>query len=88
MADSSRNTIQVESPNFVPIISGIGVDIGHGLDTVEVEIAWVRVTDDVPFQPGTAADVTDGGAGAGPDEVGNLARASGVEVIILRRRGN
>ena len=88
MADSNRSTIEVEPPNFVPIGAGIAVDLGHGVDAVEVELARVRVAGEVPFLPGTTADVTDGRAGPGPEEVGNHARISNVKVSILQRREN
>jgi hypothetical protein len=74
----------VKSSNFVPIVAGIVVDVGHGVDAVKVVSAWVRVTTGVPFSPRTTADVTDGGAGVGPGEVGNRARVSDVDVIILQ----
>jgi len=85
MANSNRNTFVVDSPNFVPIVGGIVVDVGHGVDAVEVESAWVVTGDELPFLPGTTADVTDGGAGVGPEDVGNHARVSDVDVSILRR---
>jgi hypothetical protein len=88
MADSNCNTIVVESPNFIPIVSGIAVDIGHRWDAVEVEPAWVRVIRSVPFLPGPIADFTDRGTGARPQEVGYHARVSNVDVGILGRGEN
>src|ERR1700729_2555666 len=84
MTETNRNTIVVESPNYIPIVAGIAVDIGHRWNAVEIEPAWVRVTGAVPFLPGPSADLTDRRAGAG-EEVGNHERVSDVDVIILGR---
>lgn len=88
MADSDRNTIAVESPDFVPIVGGVAVDLGYGVDAVEVETAWGRVTGEIPFLPGTTAYATNGRAGPGPEEVGNHTRVSDVDVSVLRRENN
>lgn len=85
IADRHRDTIEVQSPNFIPIVASIVVDVIRAVNAVEVVVSWVGVADDMPFQPKTTADVTDDGAGVGPDEVGNLARVSNVEVSILMR---
>lgn len=75
----------VQSSNFTPIIAGIVVDIVHGVDAVEIVPAQVQVTADIPYLPRTIADITEGGAGAGPGDVGNFTRVSNKEVSILRR---
>jgi len=75
----------VQSPNFIPIVAGIVVDIIHAVDAVEVVSAWAGVADDMPFCPRAIADGTDGSSGVGPGEVANHARVSNVEVTILTR---
>ena len=85
MADCNRNTIVVNSSNFVPIVTGIFVDVVHAVDTVEVVSPRAGVRDDMPFNPRTIADGSNGGTGAGSGEVGNLARVSDVEVIVLMK---
>jgi hypothetical protein len=77
----------VQSPNFIPIVAGIVVDVVHAVDAVEVVSAWAGVAEGTPLLPTTTADGTDEGAGVGPGEVGNFARVSNVEVSILARGG-
>jgi hypothetical protein len=72
----------VQSSNFIPIVIGIVVDVLLAVDAVEVVLARVGVADDIPIRP-RAADGTYSGARVGPGEVGNLARVSNVEVVIL-----
>lgn len=55
------------------------------MDAVEIIVAWVGVTDDIPFVPRAIADGADGRAGVGPEQIGNLARVSNVQVSILMR---
>jgi hypothetical protein len=55
----------VDSPNFIPGVAGITVDLIHTVDTVKVVLAWGEVGDDGPLIPGTIADGTDEGASVG-----------------------
>lgn len=83
MAENHRTTVVVQSSNDVSVVACIGVDIAHGMDTVEIVSAWVRVAIDMPILPRTIAYGTDLGAGVGPDEDANHARVSNVDVSIL-----
>jgi len=85
IAERHRNTIVINSPNLIPIVTGIVVNVGHTVDAVEVVSAWAGVGDDMPFGPRTVADGSDGGAGVGSGQVGNLARVSNVKIIILTK---
>jgi hypothetical protein len=77
-----RNAIAINSANFIPNVVGVVVDVVHAVDAVEVVSARIGVGDD----PGTITDGADGGAGVRSKEVGDLARVSNVELIILTER--
>lgn len=85
IAERHRNTIVINSSNLIPVITGIVVDIGHAVDAVEVVFSWAGVGDNMPFGPRTIADGSDGGAGVGSGQVGNLARVSNVKIVILTK---
>ena len=76
----------INSPNFIPIVAGIIVNVSHAVDAVEVVLSRTQVGDDIPFSPRTIADGSDSGAGVGSGEVGDLTRVSNVELSILTKR--
>ena len=78
-----RNPIAINSSNFIPDVAGISVDVVRAVDAVEGITLRARVGDNIPCNPGTIADGADSGAGVRSEEVGNLARVSNVELIIL-----
>ena len=83
IAGRNCNPIAINSPNFIPDVAGISVDVVRVVDTVKGISLWARVGDNVPCNPGTITDGADGGAGVRSKEVGNLTRVSNVELIIL-----
>lgn len=86
VAECYCDTIVIQSPYFIPVVSGIVVDVVHAVDAIEVIIARVGVPDDIPFLPRATANGTNGGAGVGSKEVSNHARVSNIEVGVLMKR--